>query len=79
MAQLDRCLGALLVDCVCQRLELRHYLLAHPELVLERETAPAHRRIGYCGHRYASPGHGRVVVKQFFGRPLSGAHCLESR
>jgi hypothetical protein len=73
-AILSRAFG---VDRVCKCLEFRNYLLTHPKLVLERESAPAYCGISDSRHSDAAACHGGMVIEQLLRRSLSGAHGLE--
>ena len=78
VAELYGCLGAFGVYGVGELPKFRDYLLAHPELPVEREPAAADGGIGYRGHTYASARNGGVVVKQVLRRTVVVCHILKS-
>ena len=79
MADLDGGFRTLRVDGVRQLLQLRHNLLAQPQLPVEGESAPAHRRVSHRGHADAATGHRHVIVEQGFRRRVVHRHVFKCR
>ena len=75
--QLDGRLRPLGVDGVRDVPQRRDDLLAHPELAVERQAAPAHGSIGERGHPHPAPGHGHMVIFQVLRRLVAVGHVLE--
>ena len=57
----------------------RDDLGAQPQLLIERQSAAAHRGIGQRGHADAAAGHGDVIIFELLRGTEVLAHRLESR
>ena len=79
MSQLDGGFGTFGMDGIRQLLQLRHNLLAHPQLPVERKSRTVHRGVGHRGHAHAATGHRQVIVEQILRRPVAIGHILKSR
>ena len=59
--------------------QLRHNLIAQPELRIERHSATIDRRVGQCSHTYTTASNADVIVLQRLGRTEILTHRLECR
>ena len=78
MAQLNSAFRTGGMHRIGNAFEAGHDRFPHPELAVERQTAPVDGSISQRGHPHPAPRHGYMIVIQVLRRTVAVGHVFES-